>query len=87
MKFWTCEGLGVERDSIDVVDAQIDESIVFEKENITLICLRGMMKPWQVITFKMLLIVSDPLRRDLIRTLTLRGCILQPCRRRLILEL
>ena len=30
MKFWTCEGLGVERDSIDVVDAQIDESISFE---------------------------------------------------------
>ena len=27
MKFWTCEGLGVERDSVDVVDAQIDESI------------------------------------------------------------
>ena len=31
MKFWTCEGLGVERDSIDVVDAQIDESISFER--------------------------------------------------------
>ena len=31
MKFWTCEGLGVESDSVDVVDAQIDESIVFEK--------------------------------------------------------
>jgi hypothetical protein len=31
MKFWTCEGLGVERDSIDVVDAQIDSSISFEQ--------------------------------------------------------
>ena len=30
MKFWTCEGLGVEKDCVDTVDAQIDESIVFK---------------------------------------------------------
>ena len=79
MKFWTCEGLGVERDSIDVVDAQIDESISFEKGD-RLICLRGMMRSWQVIILEMLLIDSDHLRRDLKETLTLRGCMLQPCR-------
>jgi hypothetical protein len=30
MKFWTCEGLGVEKDCVDAVDAQIDKSIVFK---------------------------------------------------------
>ena len=28
-KFWSMEGLGIEKDSIDFVDSQIDKSIVF----------------------------------------------------------
>ena len=30
LKFWTCEGLGVEKDCVDVIDSQIDDSIVFK---------------------------------------------------------
>ena len=30
LKFWTCEGLGVEQDCVDVIDSLIDDSIVFK---------------------------------------------------------